>query len=131
MNKILGDGGLSVRKADFVFRVSGLRLRRIVIVVRTYVCARACALLRRRLQAVPLPVGICVLEHSAQEKGWAASEKGETCGPKGGEERCFSIAICYGEQTSGGKGMSRLQGLLYRPMLKRACPGSGFGMMRS
>ena len=67
----------------------------------------------------------------AQEKGWAASEKGETCGPKGGEERCFSIAICYGEQASGGKGMSRLQGLLYRPMLKRACPGSGFGMMRS
>lgn len=66
-----------------------------------------------------------------QEKGWAASEKGETCGPKGGEERCFSIAICYGEQTSGGKGMSRLQGLLYRPMLKRACPGSGFGVMRS
>lgn len=79
----------------------------------------------------PVPVGMRALAHVAQEKGWAASEKGETCGPKGGEERCFSIAICYGEQTSGGKGMSRLQGLLYRPMLKRACPGSGFGVMRS
>ena len=63
------------------------------------------------------------------KKGWAASEKGETCGPKGGEERCFSIAICYGKQANGGKGMSRLQGLLYRPVLKRACPGSGFGVM--
>ena len=38
------------------------------------------------------------------KKGWAASEKGETCGPKGGEERCFRIAICYGKQASGGKG---------------------------
>ena len=110
-------------------RASGLW--RIAFVARLHACREIYALLWFHLLGGPFRLGCALWRMSPKKRDGPQVKRGETCGPKGGEERCFSIAICYGEQTSGGKGMSRLQGLLYRPMLKRACPGSGFGVMRS
>ena len=64
-------------------------------------------------------------------KGMAQVKRGKLAARKEGRNDALASRSAMGEQTSGGKGMSRLQGLLYRPMLKRACPGSGFGVMRS
>ena len=108
----LSESGSDLEKVDIycnlsgksgpIFRASGPL--RIPIVARSHACRRICALLWSYLPGGPFPVGIHALVHLAWKKGWAASEKGETCGPKGGEERCFRIAICYGKQANGGKG---------------------------